>query len=158
MHHDRLPHLRLLSAAGTVLLLAACGTSSGSPTPSSARTTAAPTTAPTTAVTTQPPDPATVYARIEDQVQQIRGLTAKDPVDPKLLDEAKLKANVTASFEKDNPPALVDANERLYRLLGLIPAGTSLKDLYLKLLSSQVAGYYDSDTKELYVVSRSGAP
>ena len=42
-------------------------------------------------------------------------------------------------------------------LLGLIPAGTSLTDLYLKLLGSQVAGYYDSDTKELYVVSKSGA-
>ncbi len=52
---------------------------------------------------------------------------------------------------------MIEANERLYRLLGLIPAGTSLKDLYLKLLSSQVAGYYDSDTKELYVVSKSGA-
>ncbi len=154
--HYHLPRLRLLSVAAA-FLLAACGTANGSATPSSAPTTAGPTAAPTTAVTTPPPDPATVYAQIEAQVQQIRGLTAKKPVDPKLLDEAKLKANVTASFEKDNPPALVDANERLYRLLGLIPAGTSLKDLYLKLLSSQVAGYYDSDTKELYVVSRSGA-
>jgi hypothetical protein len=162
MHHDRVRRLRLLSAAGAVILLAACGTSNGSATPTSVPPSASPTAAtsaapPSTGVQSAPPDPATVYAQIEAQVQQIRGLTAKKPVDPKLLDEAKLKANVTASFEKDNPPALVDANERLYRLLGLIPAGTSLKDLYLKLLSSQVAGYYDSDTKELYVVSRSGA-
>ena len=101
-------------------------------------------------------DPATVYAQIEAQVQQIRELSAKTPVEPKLLDDAALKANVAASFEKDNPPELVAANQRVYQLLGLIPDGTSLKDLYLKLLGSQVAGYYDSDTKELYVVSRSG--
>lgn len=97
-----------------------------------------------------------VYAEIEAQVQQIRELSAKTPVDPKLLDDATLKSNIAASFEKDNPPKLVAANERVYQLLGLIPDGTSLKDLYLKLLGSQVAGYYDSDTKELYVVSRSG--
>lgn len=97
-----------------------------------------------------------MYAQIEAQVQQIRELTAKTPVAPKLLDDATLKANVAASFEKDNPPKVVAANERAYQLLGLIPNGTSLKELYLKLLGSQVAGYYDSDTKELYVVSRSG--
>ena len=89
-------------------------------------------------------------------MQQIRQLSAKTPVEPKLLDEAGLKANVTASFQKENPPELVAANQRISELLGLIPQGTSLEALYLKLLASQVAGYYDSDTKELYVVSRSG--
>ena len=102
------------------------------------------------------PDPAAVYAQIEADVQQIRQLSAKTPVEPKLLDEAGLKANVTASFQKENPPELVAANQRISELLGLIPQGTSLEALYLKLLASQVAGYYDSDTKELYVVSRSG--
>ena len=162
---------RLFGAAAIAIVVAACGstTVTGSPSPSASpidslapRTPSPATAAPSAAVATPTAspspteEPAAVYADIEAQVQGIRGLTAKKPVDPKLLDEAKLKANVTASFDKDNPPALIQANERLYKLLGLIPAGASLKDLYLKLLSSQVAGYYDPDPKELYVVSRSG--
>ena len=54
------------------------------------------------------------------------------------------------------PPALLVAYQRLYQQLGLLPAGASLHDLYSDLLESQVAGYYDPDTKELYVVSEAG--
>ena len=160
MDHPRSHPRRLLAVSAVALFIVACGSSSATSAPGQTTgptvTPPTATAAPSSAVASPTPDPATVYAEIEAQVQDIRGLTAKKPVDPKLLDEATLKSNISASFEKDNPPALVEANERLYRLLGLIPAGTSLKDLYLKLLSSQVAGYYDSDSKELYVVSRSG--
>jgi hypothetical protein len=150
------PFLTLLAAAAVAL--SACGSSTptasplgnASPTSSLAQSSGA------SAPVSPTPDPATVYAQIEAQVQQLRQLQAKQPVTPKLLDDATLKANVAASFEKDNPPKVIAANQRIYELLGLIPEGTSLKDLYLKLLGSQVAGYYDSDTKELYVVSRSG--
>ena len=30
---------------------------------------------------------------------------------------------LTAEFDKDSPPAYVAANERLYKALGLLPAG-----------------------------------
>ena len=40
--------------------------------------------------TPTPEDPAVLYARIEQQVQEIRGLKAKAPVSPKVLDEAGL--------------------------------------------------------------------
>ena len=63
---------------------------------------------------------------------------------------------MAAQFDKDTPPAVVAATEKLYQLLGLIPAGSSLRDLYVQLLGSQVAGYYDPETKELYVVSSTG--
>lgn len=147
--------------AAMALALAACGTSNVTPTASVAATAGPviPSALPSAsdpAPGSPTPDPATVYAEIEAQVQQIRELSAKTPVDPKLLDDATLKSNVAASFEKDNPPKLVAASERVYQLLGLLPNGASLKDLYLRLLGSQVAGYYDSKTKDLYVVSRSG--
>jgi hypothetical protein len=149
--------LALIVAA--TLAVGACGsstpTASGAVTASPAGPSALASASPS-APGSPTPDPAAVYAAIEMQVQEIRDLRAKSPVEPKLLDEPTLKANVAASFEKDNPPARVAADERIYQLLGLMPEGASLKDLYLKLLGSQVAGYYDSDTKELYVVSRSG--
>jgi hypothetical protein len=106
--------------------------------------------------TPTPEDPAVLYARIEQQVQEIRGLTAKAPISPKVLDEAGLMASLREHFDRDNPPALIAATEKLYRALGMLPDDASLKDLYLKLLGSQVAGFYDPDEKQLFVVSRSG--
>ncbi len=133
------------------LLVVACGTSTTTSPASASPASSPPSLAPTTT-----PDPATVYAEIERQVQELRELTAKTPVEPTLIDDATLKKNMSASFAKDNPPELVAANQRLFELMGLVPPGSSLADLYVKLLGSQVAGYYDPDAKQLFVVSKTG--
>ena len=86
----------------------------------------------------------------------IRGLQPKATVAPKVLDDAGIKKLTADSFAKDNPPALVAANERILKAFGLLPADASLANLYVSLLGSQVAGLYSPDDKTLYVVSRSG--
>jgi hypothetical protein len=142
-------------AAGllVVLLATGCGTStlstSPSPTPSPSVLTAGP--------TGTPESPADVYARIERQVEAIRGLPAKVTVDPVILDQAALDAALRAQFDKDNPAADITAAERVDRALGLIPADASLKELELQLLSGQVIGFYDPETKKMSVKSASGA-
>jgi hypothetical protein len=98
-----------------------------------------------------------VYAAIEPQVVEIRGLTPKASVEPKLLDDAGLKKLVQDSFSKDNPADVVAANGRLLAMLGLLDPTASLEDLYVELLGSQVAGLYNPDDKQLHVVSKSGA-
>jgi hypothetical protein len=103
-----------------------------------------------------PADLSATYARIESDVRAIRGLQAKKPVDPVVLDDAGIKRVTEEGFRKDNPQAQVDANERLLKGLGLLPADANLADLYVKLLGEQVAGLYSPDDKALYVVSRSG--
>lgn len=103
-----------------------------------------------------PEDPAAVYARIERQVQQIRGLAATATVDPIVLDQKTLDAALRAQFDKDNPPSAIATNERVDKALGLIPADASLRDLELQLLSSQVIGLYDPRTKRMSVRSVSG--
>ena len=103
-----------------------------------------------------PEDPAAVYARIEDQVQTIRGLTAASVLDPVVLDAPALEAVLREQFTRDNPPALVAATQRVDRALGLIPADASLQDLELQLLSGQVIGFYDPKTKKMSVKSVSG--
>ena len=135
------------SALAAVLSIVVAGCGIFGPAPSTAGPTASPTT---------PPDPATVYATIEEQVRAIRGLEEKVPVQPKILDEAALTDYVMEQFRKDNPEQLVEANERLLKTLGLFPSDASLEDLYIGLLSSQVAGLYNPKDKTLYVVSRSG--
>jgi hypothetical protein len=153
----RLPRGVAAVVAALVLIAAACGSSG--PTVSPAPTSAVATTAPSGAGSVAPTaaaDPTTVYASIETQVQAIRGLTAKTPVSPKLLDDAGIRKLTADTFTKSNPPDVVAANERVMKAFGLLPADASLSDLYVRLLGSQVAGLYNTDDKTLYVVSKSG--
>lgn len=101
-------------------------------------------------------DLAALYSSIEDQVIAIRGLPAKRRLTPTVLDEAQLKARLADQFQRENPSARVAASELTLKALGLLPADASLEQLDLALLTSQVAGYYDPDARQLFVVSRSG--
>jgi hypothetical protein len=157
---DRPLGVRLASfVASVALIAAACGqsvpspsSSPATPSPPASAVASGPTPVPTAAQ-----DPAEIYAAIEPQVRAIRGLEAKAPVDPKVLDDAGIKKFVADSFKEDNPPEIIAANERMLKLMGLIEPDASLADLYIDLLGSQVAGLYSPDDKQLYVVSKSGA-
>jgi hypothetical protein len=148
---------RRLAQLGLVaVLLAACGSS----TPASVSPPAASPTPVAPVTTTGTPAPTLsndqLFASIESAVQQIRELTRKSDVARKILSPDQLSAVVTDAFDKSNPAAIVAANEELDKMLGLLPADASLKDLDVQLLSSQVAGLYDPDTKTMDVVSKSG--
>lgn len=94
---------------------------------------------------------------IEGAVEAIRGITAVRPVPRNTLDQAGLCAFLRQALARDNPPDLVAATERLYRQLGLMGGDTPLGTMYLSLLGSQVVGLYDQHTKEMYVISTTGA-
>jgi hypothetical protein len=149
-------------ALSTLLLAAACG-DAAPPSASPSATiipptpTAAPSasTVPSAAPSSAATDTDAIYDAIEAQVDELRGLTPVD-VQRQTIDEAALGEKSTADFDEDNPPEYVEANERLYQALGLLEKDDSLRDLYLALIESQVAGFYRPDEKTLYVVSRSG--
>lgn len=111
----------------------------------------------TPVVATEAPDPLEVYRAIAADVAAIRQLEAPTRIDPKVIDADQLRKNLTAEFDASNPAAQVRIAERVYSALGLIPAGASLRDIYLELQGSQVIGYYDPKVDELFIVSRSGA-
>jgi hypothetical protein len=162
------PHRRLAAFALVGVLLAGCASSATatpaqSPSPSAAPSAeGSPSAGPSGGSGPAASGPAAsadndaLFSSIEQAVQQIRQLSQKTPVARKILDEAQLSALITAEFDKDNPPAQVAANELLLKSLGLLPAGASLKDLDVQLLSSQVAGLYDPATKTMDVVSKNG--
>lgn len=108
------------------------------------------------AAPTATPDDDAIFASIESTVQQLRELTKRSPVNRMILDQDQLKAIITTSFDKSNPPALLAANEQLDKALGLLPPDASLKGLDVELLSSQVAGLYDPATKTMDVASKTG--
>jgi len=151
-----MPRSRRCAAA--LLAVALLGACSPGPTPSPSALPSSATT-PTAAASGGPEsstDPAAIYAAIAAQVEQIRDLRPKADVTPALLDADQLRANLTADFDRNNPPALVAVTQGLYIELGLLPQGGSLRTAYLDLEAGQVAGYYSADDKRLFVVSRSG--
>jgi hypothetical protein len=154
----RRPRPQSVFALVLCLMLIGCGTAGPTITAPTSPPASALASAPTQAGSpTTPPDPAKVYATIEEQVRALRGLEAKAPVEPKVLDEAALGKYIQDSFRRDNPPKLIAANERLLKGLGLLPPDASLEKLYVDLLSSSVAGLYNPKDKQLYVLSKSGA-
>ena len=120
--------LGLIAVVGIVA--AACQSTGPSPAPSESAAVPSPSvTAPSTPPSSDPSAPASpadlskTYAEIEQEVLAIRGLEAKQAVDPVVLDDAGIKRVTSEGFEKDNPEELVDANERLLKGLGLLAAG-----------------------------------
>jgi hypothetical protein len=175
-----------LVALVAALVVAACGSSTPTTAPATTSpqptATAIPTEAPATAAPTEAPssspvasvcdesvtggpaataganDPnAAIYTEIEGQVQDLRGLAATAPVARGVFDTPSLCAYLREGFRKDNPEELIKGTETLYKELGLLPQDASLEQLYLELLTSQVAGLYDDETKQMYVVSKDGA-
>lgn len=148
--------LAALSMAMTIGI-SACGQATP---PASPSTSPSPSPDPTASPDGGSPSPsqdaAAIFDAIEAQVVAIRGL---DPVDVErtAIDGAELARLTAEEFDKDNPEDYVRNIERLYKALGLMPEADSLRDLYLELLASQVAGFYRPDADRLYVVSRSGA-
>jgi hypothetical protein len=154
---------RLALVATVVLSATACtpATPTGTPgaSPSTAPTSAPPIVSPTPSPAATPlPSGAAdaIYDAIEAQVVDIRGLPPTD-VKRETIDAEALKKFNAESFDEDNPPDYITANERLYKAFGLLPEDQSLKALFLALIDSQVAGFYRPTDKTLRVVSRSGA-
>jgi len=143
-------------ALSLALAVAACGSTAPTSAPIATTTTLPP-------VTAAPPTPTGTslsaeqqFAAIRTQVEAIRGLQPKAAVEPVTIDAAQLATNLGAEFDSSMKPAdLRNANDELITL-GLLPKGSSLRDLSLALEAGQVAGYYSPDKKQLFVVSRDG--
>jgi hypothetical protein len=156
---------RPLALVAALLLVAGCGTA---PTrvPASAASGPSATIDPTasepstsaaaSATTTASPDNAAVYAQIETDVQALRQLAAKTPVEPHLVDQAGMTKVIEDELAA-TPASATQASEASLRAVGLLPPGASLEALQRQMLTSQVAGLYDPTAKTLYVLSKQGA-
>ncbi len=105
------------------------------------------------------PLPAQLRKRL-DQLQteaaRYRGLTLKNAVRMGVRDEPSLKKRMVEMFEEELPPKLIEPMQQSLKNFDLIPREMDLKEYYPKLLTSQVAGYYDPKAKYLVLVDREG--
>ncbi len=95
-------------------------------------------------------------ASLEQITETLRGLTAKTPVDHQFPTRQETIDYLRSSYDREFPPAQFERLKQFYVALGLLPADIDLRGVYLKLLDSQVAGFYDPDTKTMNVIPMSG--
>jgi hypothetical protein len=89
---------------------------------------------------------------IQTQVVEERGLQPKHPVPVVLLSPDDLRKNVVSDFLADYTDEETADDVLELSIIGLLEPGFDLRDLYINLLSEQIAGYYDNETAEMFVV------
>jgi hypothetical protein len=102
----------------------------------------------------QPPtneDVAAEIARLAKEDERVRDLDFTTVPTPEVVTPEELRTRVEADVQNSYPDAQAALDSRSLGALGAVPAGTDMKALQLQALGSQVAGFYDPDTKSIVV-------
>jgi len=103
-------------------------------------------------------DPATdqVLLQVELDAIEVRGLKPKEDVPELVINREQLRANLIESFKEDysQEEARQDAIE-LWLLRFSNTRTLDLYQLFLDLYTEQIAGYYDPEKNEMYILSES---
>ena len=86
------------------------------------------------------------------QAEEIRGLKRKKSVPCKLHNKEQVKSYLLHVINTKVPKEKLDAEEFIYKVLGLIPESFSYKEGILDLYLSQLGGYYDPE-KDHFVMA-----
>jgi len=88
------------------------------------------------------------------EVARVRGLPLKQPIPNEVVDRNELRARLLKMAAEDKTAEDAAAEGFALQRWGMIPLGTNYEGLVVDLLTDQVAGYYDPETKKL-TISRS---
>ena len=83
----------------------------------------------------------------------MRGLSPTKEVIPLFMTREELSDSLVEELDEDIEDIL--KAQDVYKILGLIPQNADLRQLLLDLYTEQVAGFYDSETEELYLIVES---
>ncbi|MEW6059826.1 MAG: hypothetical protein AB1551_06765 [Actinomycetota bacterium] len=106
---------------------------------------------PSSEVPQEGPTPPAI-ARVERQVEQLRGLhfTERVAVDP--VSHRELVKGLTESFDTSYPGVLYRRKSLAWQTIGAIPKGSSIRRALESFGSTQVIGYYDTLSHELVFI------
>ncbi len=91
--------------------------------------------------------------RIALETAELRELPPLDGIDDVLLTRDELLAMMPELIAEESDPAELEAETRALVALGLLPEGTDLLDLTIRLMGDQAAGFYDPLTDEMFVLA-----
>jgi hypothetical protein len=104
-----------------------------------------------------PPELVSLLAGLLPRVERLSGLDRVDVLRLRTQSRADARRYVEARLDSELPPERLDGIRRTYVLLGLMPDTLDLRALLLELYTEQVLGYYDPNTKTLYVLDSEDA-
>ena len=90
------------------------------------------------------------------KIEKATGLKFKTPPHLEIRSRQQVREFLLQTVNEPDVQKELDHDAVAYRLLGMIPDTLHMRDLYVRLLTEQIIGYYDPKTKVLYVVD--GAP
>jgi hypothetical protein len=88
------------------------------------------------------------------EVARVRGLPLKRPIPNEVVDRDELRARLIKMASEDKTAAESAAEAFALERWGMIPPGIDYEGMIVDLLTEQIAGYYDPETKKL-TISRS---
>lgn len=116
---------------------------------------------PSSAVAEPPPAGAAEPSAVElleqadailDVIQAHRGIEATRAIARAVLDRDEVLARILEIVDREIPPTLRDAQNRLAVALGLVPADVAWIDRYLELIQAEIAGFYDDHEETFYIL------
>ena len=89
--------------------------------------------------------------RIRVQVARVRGLKWKAPLAVRIVSRAELRRRLKQADARDARPEREASDEAILKLLKLIPQDLALQAAVDKLVAAEVVGFYDPQTKQLFI-------
>lgn len=86
-----------------------------------------------------------------DNIAAIRGYHNPKKINVEFLDRSSLLENVTAMIDKEYSQERIEAEEFIYKWLGLLPRQADYKDTIINSQVSQMAAYYDPEKKKIFL-------
>ena len=99
-----------------------------------------------------PDQAANAYRAIEEATSRIRGLKPTRDVELRFMSQAELRQYFLDSFNREYTPDERARDQKLLTMLGLLRPDQDLATLMLNVLSEQVIGFYDDDTRRMYLI------
>ncbi len=94
-------------------------------------------------------------AALSARAERARGLRFEQPVAARAIQRASLEALLTEDLDRTLAPQVLARESTLAQALGLLPAGTDLREILLSFQREAVAGFYLPSDAVLYVVAGS---
>lgn len=105
-----------------------------------------------------PPQWERIFDEVAGQVENVRGLTFKEPVRRAVMSKEQMAERMRVSAQEDSDKQAFERAEDFLKYVGLIAADLNLSDAIGEAYGDQVAGYYDDEAKVLVVRTDLGSP
>jgi hypothetical protein len=85
------------------------------------------------------------------ETSEIRQLAVLRPVLSSAQSRAEIERMIVANLDRETTPGRLHATEVTLKRLGLVPSDFQFRDLMVRLLTEQVAGYYEPKTQQFHL-------